>query len=216
MATDGDRFPIGEKKTVNVEVQGTEAVTGSRTGESQWKLRVKLPWDGRYPSTLYIPRTKDAGPPPGHYICEVERGDLKTTQDGVVKKGDYGDHYYYKCLRFGIASPEGEGQPTQPSQLAPAAADPASPHQELFPDDAAPYRPSLVPLIESAPMAADHPSKRRSIERQTCLVQALLAHMSTDGNLSMDGLLATAEVFYAWVSRAPEDDQPFSAEDLPW
>ena len=210
MATEPNpRFPIGEKKVVNIEVLGCESVTGSKSGDPEWKLRVKLPWDGNYTSNLYIPRTKPEGPPPGHYVCEVERTGLKSTMDGKPKKGDYGDHYFYKCLSFGL-DPEAAARPAD--EAPPAATDA---HEELFPDDP---KPSPTPLIVPAPMAPDHPSKRRSIERQTCLDMALTAHMyRAEGEaLSMSHILATADSFYAWVSQAPEADQPVNPEDLPW
>jgi hypothetical protein len=171
------------RRTVELEVLSAAETESKREPyEPQWELSVKVNAISNYPFKAWIPRQAGQQPPPKRtYTSIIERGRLKQDKDG-----HYDNHYQWNIYRFNT----GEAVTGNGHEEAPAASQPGIP----------------APRIPEDVMKADHPSKRRSIERQGAVDKAI-AYYSIGGGAKdvrlNEDLLATAEAIYRWISQEP-------------
>jgi len=141
------------RKRVQLEVQSIAKAEG-RFG-AQWQLEVVYPWS-QYPTKAWIDRSQYPNEPgPGRYWSLVERVRLR---DG--KSGDQEYDYNWRIIGFDVAAPEAAPEAAPAENNAPQAA-------------SSPGKPRAVPVYPEDTNRADHPTKRRSIERQSAFNLAI-------------------------------------------
>ena len=173
----------GERKRTLVAVRSAESAPGQYG--PQWALVVSYPWmkAGRT-AKAWIPRDEFApAPEPGQYSCLVEKGSKWATDS----PGDE-DWMYNWRLIGGLSGVE--DTPVTEATVAPKP---------------------ITPLPDRDPT-------RVSIERQTSLKRAvdlMVADIVAKNDTEWDrkDVLANAEVFYNWLSQAPERPQDAQTDE---
>jgi len=194
-----------QPRAITLVINKASVVEG-RNGD-QYELESKVPWS-QYPERFWIdcswvdqiPRANDL------VKCMVSVRDLK---DG--KDGDHDYDWRWKIDQWGIDAVEAADAPASPRPRPSGQVKDNSSPEEWSRSKPAVTR---APAWEEQPMKADHPSKRRSIERQAALKAAIdyLPDKESAGDL-----LDVASLFYQWISAAPEATQvpPEAPESVP-
>jgi hypothetical protein len=175
-------------REVTVEVKSAAAVEG-RYGP-QWQLEAQPPWS-MFPTKFWVDRFQGAeAPTPGLHICLMEQG--------MLRPGKGGDHEYdYNWKIISIDTPgDTEVAPPHDPNIAEVRQATASPAQWA-----------------DSPMKPDHPTKRRSIERQVArtstmeyrmrCIEATLKLMAEFGDttrMNAEQVLEDANQYWNWVT----------------
>jgi len=199
-----------QPRTVTLTMEEDAVPVPGNHGD-QWKLAVKL-FGSDYASFLWIDRTISPRQPlEGEaYPCAVSVRRLKAQpKDGSIRTGASDWDWQWKIDRWNIDAVEAADPPVSPRPSG-QVKDNSSPEEWSRSKPAV----TRAPAWEEQPMKADHPSKRRSIERQAALKAAIdyLPDKESAGDL-----LEVASLFYQWISAAPEAAQspPEAPESVP-
>jgi hypothetical protein len=181
-------------------------VVGNRG--DQWELSVKL-FGSQFAGPLWIDRSWADKQPTANekYTCVLSVKGMKgEKKDGTARDGNADWDWNWKIDRWDIGSngqAPGDATPAPTGQVkdnAPAPT-PYATQKRRVPDD-------VPPPWEEQPMKPDHPSKRRSIERQAAL-KAAIEHRNDVIGIDIEELLSYAETFYDWIS----EEAPGSAAE---
>ena len=212
-----------QPRTVTLTMDADAVPVPGNRGD-QWKLAVKL-FQSDFASFLWIDRTVEPRQPlEGEaYQCAVSVKKLKAQpKDGSIRTGSSEWDWQWKIDQWniddGVEAADAPVSPTpRPSGQVKDNTTPDQ-HREA-PGQRQPTEKRQVPgerppTWEEQPMKADHPSKRRSIERQASLKAAIdyLEDKESTGDL-----LDVASLFYEWISAPPEPPQspPKAPESVP-
>ena len=184
------------RRTVDIQVTKASKVQGNYG--PQWEIEAKVPYS-QYPDRFWFDREEsDAEIEAGVYHCILERGKNKNP-DKYDGGADW--HYQWKMIDFPFDRPIEDVS----TVMAPTLND-SIPARST---EASSFRSPPKPSWDEQPMRPDHPSKRRSIERQGALKAAIdyVGLYSGNNPGDFDALIKLAEDFYAWISEGSSRPQ---------
>ena len=183
--------PVPPRQNVAVNVREA-AITQSKSGSPQWKLTVDVPFSN-FPIPIYIDRA-GTEPPKGQHQVVLDPTKLGSDRSGQQHDGSQLWHWYWRCVEFD--STAAAGTPPPPAQSDEQSAAPS-------------VRPTspTSPSWDETPMKPDHPSKRRSIERQQALSLAV-AWSKDSPMIAASEVITIAQEFYNWISQPPSASEP--------
>lgn len=157
---------------------------------------------GQYPQIVTFPPDVGAKVSVGREVNIVIKAEnLKTSQQtNQPHDGSQRYHYYWSYVR------------QAPTNDVASAKIPDAFNTEV------PVGWQAAPPREQTQMA-DHPSKRRSIERQVALDRSITLALASKAEATLDSILDRAQIFYEWIAKpvdAPKVAQePAAAPDHP-
>ena len=205
-----------QPRTVTLTMDADAVPVPGNRGD-QWKLAVKL-FGSDFASFLWIDRTVEPRQPlEGEaYPCAVSVRKLKAQpKDGSIRTGASDWDWQWKIDRWNIDDAVEAADPPVSPRPSGQVKDNSSPEEWSRSKPAVTRAPAAAqpPTWEEQPMKPDHPSKRRSIERQASLKAAIDYLQDKE---SAGDLLEVASLFYEWISAPPEAAQvPPEAPESP-
>jgi hypothetical protein len=178
--------PEAMRRTLTLHVRTAAPVQGKYG--PQWELETDVPFS-QFPVKFWIDRNLAANEEiaDGDYPCILERGDLKL---GKTQEGAADFDYKWRIIEFNTDRElPASDEPPPPTSNARAG-------NKVSTTDKA-------PAWEDTPQKPDHPSKRRSIERQASL-KAAIEYLSGHPS-SLDDVTKTADSFYNWIIELPPE-----------
>jgi cell pole-organizing protein PopZ len=199
-----------QPRTVRLTVKECSHVVDSRSND-QWKLKVDVPWS-QYADTMYLDYAVPDGEPVigQQYPCAISPRNIKKAQDGTEKDPQQEYNWWWKIDRWNVDGSSPVDAPPAPTGQVKDNAPAQTSYTTTTRNNAGPVQ---ITSWEEQPMKPDHPSKRRSIERQASLKAAIDYLQDKE---STSDLLFVASLFYEWISAPPEAAQvPPEAPESP-
>jgi hypothetical protein len=197
----------GDRLLVKCEVKSIAPDVG-RGGQPQWKVEALLPWTD-FVAKFWIDASAGNQPEKGTYEALMERGQLNQGRDGSVEW-----HWKWRIIELHSPSPHSEGGNVTEWVDVPIA--------DSIPPGEAPSRetPPTAQRWAEESMKADHPSKRRSIERQSaghgmletrmgCIREAValaIGNGDTD-QMNTEAIVFEADRLFAWALSLEEAER---------